>query len=154
MEYPDGNPGEWPVDLPSDVGRFRALVGDLNAIEYNPPAPGARSYEMFSDAEIEAYIAQGGSVTRGIGYAYLYLASQAAKESVSVGDYDLKIDSTKRAADLRAIAQMWFGLAGDEDTASAEEGFTIVPTGTNAGGFIPELAPPIWGRQYTLGRWR
>ena len=155
MEYPDGNPGEWPVALTSDVGRFRALVGDLNASEYNPPVPGARSYEKFSDAEIETYLGQAeGSINRAVGYSYLYLAGQAALESSSIADYDLKIDSTKRAADLRAIAQMWFGLAGSEDVISAEEGFVLVPTGTNLGGFIPELTPPIWGRQYTAGRWR
>lgn len=154
MEYPDGNPGEWPVDLSSDVGRFRALVGDLNAAEYNPPEPGFRSFEMFSDAEIEAYIVQGGSVTRGIGYAYLYLASQAAKESVSIGDYDLKIDKTKRAADLTAIARLWFGQADGEEVIAGEEAFEIVPTGTRSGAFIPESTIPIYGRKYTMGRWR
>lgn len=154
MEYPDGNPGEWPVDLSSDVGRFRALVGDLNAAEYNPPKPGFRSFEMFSDDEIEAYIVQGGSVTRGIGYAYLYLASQAAKESVSIGDYDLKIDKTKRAADLTAIAKLWFGQADGEEIIAGEEAFEIVHTGTSSGQFIPELSIPIYGRKYTMGRWR
>lgn len=154
MEYPDGNPGDWPVDLTSEVGRFRALTGDLNAVEYSPAEPGFRSFEMFSDAEIEAYIAQGGSVTRGIGYAYLYLSAQAAKESVSIGDYDLKIDKTKRAADLRAIAEFWFSRADEDDIATAEDAFEIVPTGTGSGQFIPELTIPIYGRKYTMARWR
>ena len=153
--FPEGNPGEFPVDLASPVGQFRAMVGDLNSESYTPVAPGFQSFEKFSDAEIETYLAQGnGSINRAIGYSYLYLAGQAAMESLAVKDYDLQVDSTKRAADLRAIAQMWFGLADSGDVASAEEGFVIVPTGTDAGGFIPELAPPIWGRQYTLGRWR
>lgn len=154
MEYPDGNPGEWPVDLASDVGRFRALTGDLNAIEYDPVEPGFRSFEFFSDAEIEAYIAQGGSVARGIGYSYIYLAAQAAKESLSVRDYDLQVDQTKRAADLRAIAQFWFDQADSEDVISGEEAFEIVPTGTRSGAFIPEATIPVWGRQYGIGRWR
>lgn len=154
MEYPDGNPGIWPVDLASDVGRFRALTGDLNAVEYDPVEPGFRSFVFFSDAEIEAYIDQGGSVTRGIGYSYLYLAAQAAKESLAIRDYDLQVDQTKRAADLRATAQFWFDQADDEDVISGEEAFEIVPTGTRSGPFIPEGSIPIYGRQYTIGRWR
>lgn len=155
MKYPNGNPGAWPVDLASPVGQFRAMAGDLNSEPFDPVEPGFQSFEKFSDAEIEAYLEQGaGSLNRALGLSYLYLAGQAAMESLAIKDYDLQVDSTKRAADLRAIAQMWFGLADSEDVASAEEGFVIVPTGTDAGGFIPELAPPIWGRQYTLGRWR
>lgn len=153
--YPEGNPGEFPVDLASNVGRFRALIGDLNSTTYTPAEPGFQNFEKFSDAEIEAYLAQGGdSINRAIGYAYLYLAGQAAMQSASIKDYDLQIDETKRAADLRAIAQFWFDQADGEDDASAEEAFAIVPTGTRSGTFIPEASPPIWGRQYTIGRWR
>lgn len=152
--YPAGNPGAYPVDLESDVGRFRALVGDLNSTPYDPVEPGFQNFEKFSDAEIEAYIAQGGSVTRGIGYSYLYLAAQAAEQSKAIKDYDLQVDTTKRAADLRAIAQFWFDQADGDDVIAAEEGFEIVPTGTRGGPFIPEGTIPIYGRQYVLGRWR
>lgn len=117
--FPAGNPGQWPVDLSSDVGQFRALIGDLNAVPYDPDEPGFRDFEKFSDAEIEAYLlAGGGSIPRGIGFAYLYLAGQAAMQSASVKDYDLAIDETKRAGDLRAIAQFWFDRADEDDDAS------------------------------------
>ena len=150
MEYPNGNPGAHPVDLASPVGQFRAMVGDLNSESYTPVEPGIQNFLRFSDAEIEGYLTQAeGSINRAVGYSYLYLAGQAAMEALAIKDYDLQVDSTKRAADLRAIAQMWFGLADTDDISSAEEGFVLVPTGTNSGGFIPELAPPIWGRQYT-----
>lgn len=153
--FPAGNPGEYPVDLTSDVGRFRALTGDLNSTPYSPVEPGFQNFEKFSDAEIEAYIAQGGdSINRAIGFAYLYLAGQAAMESQSVRDYDLQIDNTKRAADLRAIAQFWFDQADGEDVISGEEAFEIVPTGTTGGPFIPEGTIPVWGRSYTWSRWR
>lgn len=154
-QYPSGNPGAFPVDLLSDVGQFRALSGDLNSEPYDPVKPGIQNYEKFSDAEIEAYLEQGaGSINRAIGLSYLYLAGQAAMESRSIKDYDLQVDLTKRAADLRAIAQTWLGLADGDDVATAEEEFTIVPTGTDSGPFIPELSIPIWGRAYTLKRWR
>lgn len=153
--FPEGNPGEYPVDLASNVGKFRAMIGDLNSTPYDPVEPGYQNFEKFSDAEIEAYLEQGGdSISRAIGYAYLYLASQAAMESVSIKDYDLQVDQTKRAADLRAIAQVWFDRADDDDISTAEEAFEIVPTGKRGGPFIPELSIPIYGRRYTLDRWR
>lgn len=153
--FPSGNPGVAPVDLASNVGRFRALVGDLQYTEYDPEEPGYGDFLKFSDAEIEAYLAQGGdSIPRAIGYAYLYLAGQAAMQSSSVKDYDLQIDETKRAADLRAIAQFWFDQADSGDIATAEEAFEIVPTGTRGGAFIPEASIPVWGRRYTWNRWR
>lgn len=153
--YPSGNPGAYPVDLASNVGQFRALTGDLNSVPYSPVEPGFQNFEKFSDAEIEAYIAQGGdSIPRAIGYSYLYLAGQAAMQSASYKDYDLALDETKRAADLRAIAQFWFDQADGDDVIGAEEGFEIVPTGTSSGDFIAEGTIPIWGRKYTWSRWR
>lgn len=153
--FPEGNPGAYPVDLTSNVGKFRALTGDLNSTPYDPVEPGFQNFEKFSDAEIEAYLEQGGnSIPRAIGFAYLYLAGQAAMQSQSVKDYDLQIDDTKRAADLRAIAQFWFDQADEEEVIAGEEAFEIVPTGTRSGAFIPEGSIPVWGRQYTIGRWR
>lgn len=153
--FPEGNPGAYPVDLTSKVGQFRALTGDLNSTPYSPVEPGYQNFVKFSDAEIEGYIAQGGdSVARAIGYSYLYLAGQAALESKTIKDYDLQIDKTKRAADLTAIAKLWFGQADGEEVIAGEEAFEIVPTGTSSGQFIPELTIPIYGRKYTMGRWR
>lgn len=155
MEFPGGNPGAYPVDLTSKVGQFRALTGDLNSTPYDPVEPGFQNFVKFSDAEIEGYLTQGGgSVARAIGYSYLYLAGQAAMESSSIADYDLKIDKTKRATDLTNIAKLWFGQADGEDVISGEEAFEIVPTGTQSGAFIPEGTIPIWGRQYTWAPWR
>lgn len=153
--FPEGNPGAYPVDLTSKVGQFRALTGDLNSTPYDPVEPGYQNFVKFSDAEIEGYLTQGGgSVARAIGYSYLYLAGQAAIESKAIKDYDLQVDKTKRAADLTAIAKLWFGQADGEEVIAGEEAFEIVPTGTNSGQFIPELTIPIYGRKYTMGRWR
>lgn len=155
MEFPGGNPGAWPLDPDTPVGHFRLVFGDTESTPYDPVEPGYQNYEELSDAEIESFLVQGGdSTNRAIGFYYLSLAGAAAKASRSVADYDLKLDTTKRAADLREVARWWFDLADGDDTATAEEAFEIVPTGTSGGDFIPELAPPIWGRQYTWGRWR
>lgn len=153
--FPEGNPGQYPVDLASKVGQFRALTGDLNSTPYDPVEPGYQNFDKFSDAEIEGYLTQGGdSVARAIGYSYLYLAGQAALESKTIKDYDLQIDKTKRATDLTNIAKLWFSQADGEEVIAGEEAFEIVPTGTRGGPFIPEGTIPIWGRQYTWAPWR
>lgn len=153
--YPSGNPGVYPLDPDTRVGQFRLLFGDVESTPYVPAEPGIQNYGELSDSEIEVFLVQGGdSLNRAVGFYYLSLAGAAAKASRSVKDYDLQIDTTKRAADLREIAKWWFDLADGDDAISGEEAFEIVPTGTRGGEFIPELAPPIWGRQYTLGVWR
>ena len=144
------NPGVYPLDPATPVGQFRLLTGDTQSVPLDPPVSGQQDYEKFSDAEIEGYLAAGGdSIPRAIGFAYLYLASQAAMESKSIRDFDLQVDLTKRAADLRAIAQMWFDRGDDDDLSSAEEAFEIVPTGRRHGGFVPEGTIAQWGRAYT-----
>jgi uncharacterized protein YfiM (DUF2279 family) len=153
VSYPQGHPGVYPVDGTTDVGAFRILYGDVNSTPYEPVEPGYQSYDELSDAEIEAFLAQGGgSVTRSIAYLYLSLAGDAAKQSMSIQDHDLRVDLSKRAADLRALAEFWFGR--EDADGAVEDAFQIVPTGTGHGDFIPEAASPVWGRAYTWARWR
>lgn len=147
--YPEGHPGAWPVDGTTDVGAFRILYGDVNSTPYDPAEPGYQNYIELSDTEIQVFLTQGGgSVTRSIGYYYLSLAGAAAKEAVSIQDHDLRVDQTKRASELRAMAEFWF--ARPDADGEAEEAFQIVPTGTGSGGVIPEAAPSVWGRSYTF----
>lgn len=142
--FPEGNPGQFPVDPESDVGKFRALVGDLSSTPYDPVEPGFQDFEKFSDTEIEGYLAQGeGSIPRAIGYSYLYLAGQAALTATSVRDYDLQVDNTKRADGLIAIANMWFGKADEEGA----DYFDIVPVGSRGRRCKPEAAPWPVGRR-------
>lgn len=155
MEYPEGNPGVWPVEVESPVGKFRLLSGDVLATAYDPEYPGYRSFERFSDAEIGAYLSQGSySIPRAVGYSFLYLAGQAAFQSKSVKDQDLQVDLTKRSGDFRALANMYFALADEEDALLGEgDFFDVFPTGAT-GEFIPEGTLPIYGRKYTWDRWR
>lgn len=149
------NPGIAPLDPTSPVGKFRLVFGDTSFEPLDPPVEGMGSFQELSDAEIEAYLEAGSdSTNRAIGYYYLALAGSAAKTAKSIKDYDLTVDTTKRATDLRTTAQWWFDQADNEDIVSAEEGFEIVNTGTRGGAFIPEATVPVWGREYTWGRWR
>lgn len=153
--YPEGNPGAYPVDPLTDVGQFRLAFGDVYSSPYDPVEPGFQDYTELSDAEIEQFISLGAdSIPRAIGFYYLSLSGAAAKESKSVKDYDLSVNLEKRAADLRATAQIWFDRADAIDDASAEDSFDIVPTGQRNGEFIAEGSIAQWGRQYTLARWR
>lgn len=128
--YPSGNPGVAPPDLSSDIGKWRATAGDLNYTPYDPDAPGFGDFVYASDAEITQFLALAGdSVPGAVGFWYLQLAGAAALESKSVADHDLRVDSTKRAADLRAQANFWLGVGGI--SLNGEEAFEIVPTGTN-----------------------
>lgn len=148
--YPAGNPGRFPIDPETAVGQFRARAGDSNSVPYEPVEPGYQNYTLWSDAEIEAYLAANpGNSSRAIGEAYLALASGAAMQSKTVKDYDLQIDLTKRAADLRAIASMWFDRADEADDQNGTgDIFDVFDTGYPE--FIPEGSVPIYGRAY---RW-
>jgi hypothetical protein len=153
--YPEGNPGIYPIDPLTAVGQFRLAEGDVYSSPYSPVEPGFQNYGELSDAEIEGYLAlSADNVPRGIGMYYLSLSGQAAKRSKTVKDYDLAVNLEKRAADLRATAQIWFDRADANDALSAEDAFEIVPTGVTGGDWIAEGTSPIWGRQYTWARWR
>lgn len=136
------NRGIAPFDPASKVGQFRVLYPDTIYTELDPAQPGYGNYAELSDAEIEALLASAGdSVSRGIGNYYAQLAGRAAKESVSIADYDLKIDTTKRSADLMKLAQMWWGLADDEDAqAGNSDVFDVFQVVGQGGCCTPEGA--------------
>ena len=149
--YPGDNDGLVPLDPATPVGQFRIMVGDTTAEAYDPPVAGRGNYAMFSDLEIEGFIAASGdNLYRAVGFSYLTLAGQAAMESKSVKDFDLSIDLTKRATDLRLIADTWFGRADDQD-AYLEDAFFIAPLGDVCDP-IPEGMMPRGGR-YAVGKW-
>ncbi len=153
--FPGPYDGASPIDASTPTGKYRVLLGDVEGEAYDPPQSGRANYQKVSDAQVEAYLSQSGeSVTKGIAFYYLTLAGQAANEAVSIQDLDLRIDKTKRASELRAMAEFWLGQDADDDVIAGEEAFEIVETGRSSGGFIPEGSPAIWGRAYTWERWR
>jgi len=134
------NLGIYPPNPSTDVGQFRYSLPDTNAVEVEP---GGWSYREVSDAEVESFLARGGgSVNRALGHYYQALAANAAKIAASISDYDLKIDDTKRANELRLIAKSYFDLADDEDTTAGGsdifEVFSMVSEGSCC---TPEAAP-------------
>lgn len=119
------NEGVIPVLADNAVGRVRMYVGDT---AYTTVSSTVGDFTYLSDAEITAFLSLGAnSELIATAYALLSLASQAALESKSVKDYDLQIDLTKRAGDLRASAAMFFDRA--ENGTVENEYFDIVTTG-------------------------
>lgn len=145
------NKGVAPFNPATEVGTFRALAGDTVYTELDPPETGFGDYTFWSDDEITAFLSVSESTAWAIYYAYLQAASTAAAQSVTIKDFDLSVDLSKRADGLRAIAALWLSRAQDDDAVSGEDAFEIVPTGRR-GGFIPEGVPAVWGRAYTWQR--
>ena len=140
------NPGVYPLDPNTDVGKLRVIIGDTNSTPYSPPQAGIQNYAMFSDVEMEVLIASNDSLLRAASSAYFSLAAQAALNAKSVKDYDLSVDLTKRSSELRAIAEGFKDQADAED-ADSDDAFLIVPTGTEwRRPWPPEAAPWVVNR--------
>lgn len=102
------NPGKFPLDPTSKVGQVRVTLGDTASEPFDPPRPDEQNYGMYSDLEIEVFLAQSeDSVEGALFFAYSQMAAAAAMASKSVRDFDLQVDTTKRATDLLALARMW-----------------------------------------------
>lgn len=136
------NKGVAPPDMSTDVGKFRALVGDLSYEPLTPPVSGYGSYKLFSDAEIEVFLAASESFEGAAALAYTQLAGQAALESRTVKDFDLQVDLTKRATDLRLIAAMW----ADKDASVTADVFELADVSIRDEDCRPELSAwPVRG---------
>jgi hypothetical protein len=147
------NEGTYPPDSNTNIGQLRYIIGDINATDISG---NQGSYSSHGDFELTAFLLQGGdSVTRAAGYAYLQAAGSASIQSKQVKDYDLSVDLTKRAEDLRRTAKFYFGLADNADLiAGTDEDFIIADTGNDrdlvttveaAPLYFPVESPWPWG---------
>lgn len=136
------NKGVAPPDMTSDLGKLRAILGDLEYTELDPPEAGFGSYKFFGDAELQAFLDTGESIEMAAYYSYMQLAASAAVTAKSVKDLDLAIDTTKTPTELRLIAQMW----RDQALANSADIFELFDTTIDDGYCEPELAAKIvWG---------
>lgn len=130
------NKGIAPPDIATDVGRLRAIIGDTSFGELDPVEQGFGDYGMFSDDELQVFLEQGESFEGGVFYAYNSLATSAALESKTVKDFDLQVDLTKRASELRALAKIW----SDKADALSADIFELFDTRIRLHEPYPELA--------------
>lgn len=136
------NKGVAPPVMTSDLGKLRAILGDLEYTDLEPPEAGFGSYKFFGDAELQAFLDAGGSIEMAAYFSYMQLAASAAVSAKSVKDLDLAIDTTKTPTELRLIAQMWLDRANE---ASADI-FELFDTNIERDMCAPELAArAYWG---------
>lgn len=136
------NKGVVPLDPATPVGNLRLILGDVTSAPLVPPETGFGSYELFSDDELEAFLAQGESPEGAAQLAYMQLAGAAALSAKNVADFDLKVSTEKRAEYLMRMAEMW----GDKADALSADIFEIFDVNIDSGGVcVPELAPRPWG---------
>lgn len=130
------NLGISPLEPTTPVGQFRLLIGDTTSVPLEPPVAGFGNYKLFSDAEIEVFLA-GSESPEGAAYlAFMQLSGAAAMESRTIKDLDLQVDLTKRATDLRLIAAEWKNRA---DALSADI-FELFSPESDCG-CVPEATP-------------
>lgn len=130
------NKGIAPVDPTTHVGRFRVMIGDTAYTELDPVEPGYGNYALYSDAEIEAFLGQSDdSVEGAIYWAYMQMAGAAAREAKNIQDFDLRVNTEKRAEYLLSIAREW-KERWDSQTADIFEVFDVVQPDP----CVPELA--------------
>ena len=132
------NAGIAPLDSTTNIGITRALITDTQFVALNPVVAGQGNYSWFSDVEIASFLAVGANnPLMATGFAFLALAGQVAanEANVDVQSLDFKVTSSKRAADLRADAQVWFSMANNTEQVS------LVNTGVSTLDFRDYLYP-------------
>lgn len=144
------NRGVAPPDMSTPVGQVRALLGDVEYTEYDPPQPGFGMYQKMSDLEIEGFLIRSDQSPEGALYfVWLQVAGDAAFASRVVKDLDLQVDTSKRSGEFLAIAREW---KEQWDSASADifEVFDTVVDG-GCGECVPEATPRPYCRKGCYG---
>lgn len=128
--------GAYPIDPESKIGRFRILAQDSTPVSVDNIG-GTAEYRLWSDVEVEVLLSESDSLYRALSHGFMGLASAAAMESKSVKDYDLQVDLTRRAGDLRRVAEMWGERADGVAAATGNDFFALYDTvPAETGGYV------------------
>lgn len=144
------NPGVYPVDSTTDVGKLRILLGDVNSVPLDPPVTGQTDFTSFSDSQLQGYIdASSDNLTRAMAFAYLALAAAYGSGGPEWQTDDLHVKEDGTGGFYLSLANRYFGLADDEDGLAGSDYVNIVPTGRDRPYVRPEASPwPYCGPQY------
>jgi hypothetical protein len=131
------NIGVAPYNPATLVGKVRVTTGD---VIYGTITAGQAEYQMFSDADIEAFLVTAeDNILRAAGFGFMALAARASLESKTIKDYDLSIDLKSLADSLRKQANEFFNQADDADVRLGNmDVFELTRTGRDF--TWPELA--------------
>lgn len=119
-----------PPDGSTDVGKFRLIAGDSEYEATVPPVAGMGLYQIWTDAEIQAFLAAGGSLTRAIALAYTQIAAQYAASGSTIKTDDLSFSAKDSVGSWQGLARYWNDLADSEDERAANDMFELVRTGS------------------------
>lgn len=131
------NTGVAPVDLGSNIGRVRVLLGDTDPTNVSG---GYGEYLFFSDAELESILGMYSDSPQLA--AARCLDTIAGSKALMLGAWssdDLTVRGDAIARELRELAKQ---LREEAVSAEASEAFEIVPYPALA--VTPEYAEPLW----------
>jgi len=120
------NRGVAPPNPTTDVGKFRFAAGDTEYKPLDPPESGYGDYNVWSDAEIEAYLELGGSVARAIAIAYRQMAAHWTSTAATIKTDDLTYSAKDTVGNWLALADYWDKLADSEEAAAVDDVFELV----------------------------
>lgn len=138
------NRGVAPPDGATDIGRMRLALGDSDYIEYDPPQSGFGMYQLFSDAELQAFLdLAGGNVARAIAMAYRQIGASWASSGATVKTDDLTYSAKDSVGNWLNLASYWDKVADDQDERAVNNFFDLVDLGaTRRGPDSPPEASP------------
>lgn len=144
------NIGVFPYVAATPVGQVRAITGDTDPIQIDPPLGLTGEYIFYSDAELEALLSVwGGNVKRTAAQALRSIA--ASKMFLMQGKWrtdDLTVDSTAMAEVLRKLAND-LDAAADAEVANLDIFEVFYP---EQGNLIPDGAIGVWGVPWRWAR--
>lgn len=138
------NRGVAPPDGATDIGKMRLALGDSDYTEYDPPQSGFGVYQLFSDAELQAFLdLAGGNVARAIAMAYRQIGASWASSGATVKTDDLTYSAKDSVGNWINLASYWDKVADDQDERAANNFFDLVDLGATRRGpdFPPEASP-------------
>lgn len=116
------NQGISPINLASDIGKFRILLGDTDPTPLDPPVAGQGRYRYFSDSEVQAWLdLYPGSIKRAAVRALLAIAGSEVLKLKSWTSDDLAVRGDLITESLRKLAGQIQADIDAEDAAIPED---------------------------------
>lgn len=141
--------GEFPPNYAAGVGQVRLLIPDSDTFDGTVDTD-----YLFSDDQITALLSlYSDSVRRSAAAAIDIIANDQVLLYKVVRTDDLSVNGAEVADALRKRAQSLREEAKAYDGQELEDSFQIVYP-LDSDNFLPEGVPPVWGREWTVGRWR
>lgn len=139
--------GVSPVDLTSQIGQIRTLLGDTDALPLNPPVAGSGEYRYWSDVELQGIINmfsfdQRPSATIRVAiWCLRQIAVSRALLLLAFTSDDLAVNGPAITAAIQKVAADMEKAADGADADDAASVFTITSTNTDSFNWFPEGTP-------------